>query len=231
MTSPPARGGMPGAPHPSNLTEAVALLERAIGYGRAALGGVTGDLLSRPTPCRGWDLATLLVHMEDSLAAMAEAAALGDVGLQPVGSACGAGEQGEAGEAAVERLRARACTLLGAWTARASPPGELSGGGFAAGESWAGGSAAGEFSVAGQPLAADLLVHAGALEIAVHAWDVTRACGIDRPLPEGLAARLLELAPGLVAEEDRPLRFGPVMAVLPQAGAGERLLAYLGRRL
>lgn len=196
---------MPEAPLSASLTEAVALLERAVGYGRAALGGVTDDLLSRPTPCRRWDLATLLAHMEDSLAAMAEAAEVGDVGLEPVRSD-GGPAAGGAG-ATVERLRVRACALLGGWAVRATP-----------------------VTVGGQPLAAEVLVHAGALDIAVHAWDVTRACGIDRPLPSELAIRLLELAPTLVADEDRGVRFGQILPVFPQATAAERLLAFVGRR-
>ncbi|HET7303720.1 MAG TPA: maleylpyruvate isomerase family mycothiol-dependent enzyme [Segeticoccus sp.] len=225
---------MPEAPLPASLTEAVALLERAIGYGRAALGGVTDELLSRPTPCREWDLATLLGHMEDSLAAMCEAAEAGEVALEPV-RPDGAPAAGGAG-ATVGRLRDRACALLGGWVARVQPagPGGLSGvvgpGVAAAGGCGVGARPALPMTVGGQPLAAELLVHAGALEIAVHAWDVTRSCGLDHPLPADLAARLLELAPALVVDEDRPVRFGPVRPVPPEAGPGERLLAHLGRR-
>ena len=48
------------------------------------------------TPCRGWDLLDLLRHMDDSLAALTEAAEIGYVDLVPV--------RGDALDGLVERL-------------------------------------------------------------------------------------------------------------------------------
>jgi hypothetical protein len=48
-------------------------LRHAVQYALGSLGYVTPDLLSRPTPCTAWDLATLLQHVGDSLAALHEA--------------------------------------------------------------------------------------------------------------------------------------------------------------
>ena len=70
----------------------------------------------------------------------------------------------------------------------------------------------------------------GAIEVAVHTWDLTHACGSTRPVPELIAADLLALAPRVVPATLRPRLFAP--PVTPPAGAavGERLVAFLGRR-
>jgi uncharacterized protein (TIGR03086 family) len=69
----------------------------------------------------------------------------------------------------------------------------------------------------------------GALEIAVHGWDIAQSCGHDSPIPEGLAEALLRLAPLLITDAIRPALFAPAVPWLRQAEPGERLVAYLGR--
>jgi hypothetical protein len=78
-------------------------------------------------------------------------------------------------------------------------------------------------------LARETLGAVGALEIALHGWDVAQACGVDRPIPPGLALDLWPVAVEHIAEEDRPHRFGPVVAVPERVGPATRLLAYAGR--
>ena len=85
------------------LWSAVELLERSLGYTRAALAAVSPDRLGSPTPCAGWDLDRLLRHMDDSLDAFIEAAT-GSVSLV-----------GTAGTPRLESIRAKACALLGWW--------------------------------------------------------------------------------------------------------------------
>ncbi|MEU0437066.1 hypothetical protein ABZ153_36730 [Streptomyces sp. NPDC006290] len=70
----------------------------------------------------------------------------------------------------------------------------------------------------------------GALEIAVHGWDVARACGRARPIPSALAAELLPLAHLVVADADRGVRFAAPVDVPPGTRPGGLLLAFLGRR-
>jgi uncharacterized protein (TIGR03086 family) len=181
------------------LVEAPALLERAVGYTRTSLGLVTPDRMGAPTPCPAWDLRGLLRHMDDSLAAFTEAA-LGHV--EP----CAPLPAGP--PAVVASVKARACALLAAWSAREH---------------------ASAVSVAGRPVPSDLLAAAGALEVAVHGWDVARSCGRDRPLPDGLARALLAVAPLLVGDADRPDRFAAPRPVRTGASASVRLLGYLGR--
>jgi uncharacterized protein (TIGR03086 family) len=107
----------------------------------------------------------------------------------------------------VHRLQEKACALLGAWSG-ATPAG---------------------VSVAGHDLASDLLVATAALEITVHGWDVGQALGVGPPLPEELATRLLLVAHLLVQPDDRAVRFAARRSAPPDAGPGERLLAFLGR--
>jgi uncharacterized protein (TIGR03086 family) len=194
-------------PAPSGL-DGASLLERAVGYTRVSLQLVTSTPLTTATPCRGWDLHALLRHMNDSLAAFTEAAEIGYVDLVPVRDVGHDEQVSDVGSVLVERLRARACALLGAWTHPRTR----------------------SVAVADRVLGADVLAAAGSLEIAVHGWDVARACGVDRPLPAAFAAELLDLVPILVSDDDRPTRFAPSVDVPRYAPPSTRLLAALGRR-
>ena len=178
------------------------LLERAVGYTRTSLMlAVSADPTAR-TPCERWDLLALLRHMDDSLAAFTEAAEIGYVDLAP---AIGADPAG----LIVQRLKARACALLAAWSHHPVP---------------------GVVAVGDRPLRSDLLAAAGALEIAVHGWDFAQACGVHRPLPAALALDLLDVLPLLVHDADRPARFAEPVDVPVHARPSTRLLAALGRR-
>jgi uncharacterized protein (TIGR03086 family) len=183
---------------------AVALLERAIDYTRVALTGVRDDLLTSPTPCSDWDLRALLEHMDDALAAFTEAADLGTVDLRPLAA------HPEA-HRLVESLRLRACSALGAWSAQHGD-----------------GHPIRPIAIGDARLDAGVLAAAGALEITVHGWDVAQACGLDHPIPDSLAEALLDVAVDLVADTDRPSRFGPREPV-ESDDRGETLLAFLGR--
>jgi uncharacterized protein (TIGR03086 family) len=182
----------------------VELLERAIGYTRGSLALVVPELLAAPTPCAGWDLRRLLAHMDDSLASLHEAGSVRRVSLALLGTAP---------EDPAEELRRRACQLLADWAGQPCPGTDI--------------------LVAGRPLTASVLAAAGALEVAVHGWDVAVACGAPRPLPQALAADLLRVAPVLVTEADRPGRFGapvePPVEPVGDTSASAWLLGYLGR--
>ena len=169
-------------------------------YTRGALQPVTPVMLPRPTPCRAWDLATLLDHMVDSLDALTEAADLGRVALTvPAGP--------PAAVPAVDRLRGRACALLAAWSALADD---------------------GAVHVGSGSLPSSVLACTGALEVAVHGWDVAQVTGSRAPLPAALARSLFAWAEVLVGPADRPGRFDPVVTGGSPDPAG-RLLRFLGR--
>jgi uncharacterized protein (TIGR03086 family) len=182
--------------------EGIALLERAVSYTLGSLHLVTEAAMTRPTPCREWDLRALLAHMNDSLLALCEAIDVGQVGLD----AAGAAESASADP--VASLRNRACQMIGSWTANGSP--DL-------------------VSIAGLPLSAGIVTGTGAIEVAVHGWDVARACGRDRAIPAALAEDLVELLPYFVTDDDRPVRFAAPVSVPVGAGPGDRLVAFLGR--
>ena len=191
---------------PSTVAEGFALLERAMGYTLGSLALVTPDRLSAPTPCERWDLRRLLRHMDESLRALDEAMAAGHLDL--AAAAPSDADDGDPRADPVGVLRTRACRMMGAW---ADPRGPT----------------AVTIGDAGMP--AGILAVAGAVEVAVHGWDVARACGADRPLPTALAGALLGPARLFVDEGDRPHRFGAAVVVRPEAGPDEQLLAHLGR--
>jgi uncharacterized protein (TIGR03086 family) len=70
----------------------------------------------------------------------------------------------------------------------------------------------------------------GAIELAVHGWDVASACGSGCRMPPGLATALLEGATSLVGDETRQPAFGPPVPVPAAADPEDRLVAILGRR-
>jgi len=184
------------------LIGGIGLLERAINYTLGSLHLVTPQALSSPTPCAGWDVRALLAHLDGSFRALQEAADLGRVDLTAPGDG-GAGDP-------IAGVRNRACLLVGAWT-NAGEDERL-------------------ISVAGSPLTAGIVTGAGAIEAAVHGWDLARACGRRHPIPQTLAEEMLDLAPLLVTAVDRPGRFAAAVEVGPSAIAGDRLVAFLGRR-
>ena len=87
-------------------------------------------------------------------------------------------------------------------------------------------------AVGGLPVPAGLVACTGAVEIAVHGWDVSAArgragCGGVCPIPAALATRMLRLCPLLVA--GREGLFAVPVEVPAQASPGDRLVGYLGR--
>ena len=95
-------------------------------------------------------------------------------------------------------------------------------------DAWSRGPA-GEVLVADVELATDVLATAGAVEVAVHGWDVARSLGRDHPIPARLAEEMLALSPYLVTDLDRPGRFAPPIPVPRGTPPGDRLIAFLGR--
>jgi uncharacterized protein (TIGR03086 family) len=71
---------------------------------------------------------------------------------------------------------------------------------------------------------------AGAIEIAVHGWDISVACGVRRPVPPGLAAALLPVAPLLIPHAARAGLFADPVPLPGPACPGDRLVAFLGRQ-
>ena len=112
-------------------------------------------------------------------------------------------------DAVIPLVRDQAVRLLGAWAN-------------------ANGSAA--VCVEDELMTAPLIAGAGAIEVAVHGWDVAEACGQHRPIPDELADELLDLSVLFIRGRDRPARFARPIALPANAAPGDRLVAFLGRQ-
>ncbi|MEU8137419.1 maleylpyruvate isomerase N-terminal domain-containing protein [Streptodolium elevatio] len=231
------------------MNAAPPLLEQAVRYALAVTRDIPHAQLSRPTPCREWDLAMLLAHANESLAALAEGAVAGHVAppapdelapdelapdelapseLAPSELALSERESGHRepdgptspchgradGHSALvgpprdllATFRQRARRLPSLWTVTPRVVG-----------------------VADRAMPADLMAAAGALEIAVHAWDIARSCRRDLPIPAAVAVELFSVGAVLVPANDRHPFFAPQAKVAVTACPSDRLVAFLGR--
>jgi uncharacterized protein (TIGR03086 family) len=185
------------------LSRGLELLESGVSYALAGASLVTSQLLSQPTPCPDWDLETLLDHVSDSVAVLYEAIATGVAATAPPGYP-------GPGPGPVTRLRGEAARLLGACAAA--------------------GPAERRVTIWDRELSASAVALMGAIEISVHGWDIWVACGAHRPLPPGLAAVLLSVAPVLIGPDTRPGLFAAPIRLPGPACPGDQLVAFLGRR-
>ena len=182
---------------------AVTLLASAISYALAACVQVAPGEMTRPTPCADWDLEALLAHLSASMADLESALRTGQLDLEADDPAT----PGRAGGDPVELLRDQAANLLFACYAHHGPDRFV--------------------LVGGLPLPAGIVACTGAVEIAVHGWDVRAARGRGSPIPPALATQMLRLSPLLVT--GREGLFGNPVRVPAQASPGDQLVAYLGR--
>jgi uncharacterized protein (TIGR03086 family) len=165
--------------------------------------------MSNATPCAEWDLRALLLHMNESLLTLHEAIAVGHLDLERTNEAANPhADYGDPALDPVASLRNRACRMVGAW-ANARAPADV--------------------AIADRTLPPGIVAATGAVEVAVHGWDVARACGQDHPVPPTLAAELLDLCQVFVRDADRPTRFARPVPTAALASPGDRLVAYLGR--
>ena len=188
---------------------ATGLLVGAISYALGVCALVGPGEMALPTPCADWDLAMLLGHLSDSMADLETAFRTGHLDLErPPDHVAGD---------PVETLRDRAAELLCAV--------------------YGYGGAGCFVAVGGLPVPAGLVACTGAVEIAVHGWDVSAArarasCGGAghggvQPIPAVLATQMLRLGPLLVV--GREGLFAVPVDVPAQASPGDRLVGYLGR--
>jgi uncharacterized protein (TIGR03086 family) len=178
------------------------LLAGSISYMLRVCAPIGVAEMTLPTPCPDWDLARLLGHLCESMTDLETALRTGRLDL--------GGPVGHAGGDPVETLRERAAELLCASYCYGGPERFV--------------------AVGGLPVPAGLVACTGAVEIAVHGWDVSAARGrgvSQTPIPAGLATRMLRLGPLLVT--GREGLFAVPVEVPAQASPGDRLVGYLGR--
>ena len=190
---------------------AVTLLASAISYALGACVQVARREMTLPTPCTDWDLEALLAHLAASMADLESALRTGHLDPEPDDPATPDPDDPAIpaldGDDPVELLRDRAANLLFACYAHHGPD---------------------QFVLVGDlALPAEIVTCTGAVEIAVHGWDVRAARGRGAPIPPALATRMLRLSPFLVT--GREGLFGTPVQVPAQASPGDQLVAYLGR--
>jgi uncharacterized protein (TIGR03086 family) len=187
---------------------ATGLLAGALRYALNVCALVKLTELGSPTPCVEWDLRALLWHLGESVADLEAGLRTGFLDA-PVTArpAREAPASCDAGAGPLEVLRDRAAELLCAC--------------YDGGPAWR------FIDVAGLPLPAGVVACTGAVEIAVHGWDVSAALGRGGAIPPWLATRLLALCPLLAASREG--LFAAPVPISPQATPGDRLLGYLGR--
>jgi len=188
---------MPGTAAPVTGPRAVELLEGGVACLVPLLERVTPTDLGRCTPCRGWDLATLLLHLAEGVDTLTT--------CLPDEYPC----EDSGPLRSVTELGERCGRMLDAWSAAvdSGSPEELC--------SWD-----------GVMLPHRMVARVGAMELAVHAWDVARAIAEPPIAAEGLAANLLPWAPLLLQESSAFATPRPWPADAP---ALERLVAGTGR--
>ena len=188
----------------AGVRTAATLAERAGVHALDVLAQVTEDDLASPTPCPDWDVRNLLLHVADAAALLAGLAATGE--RRPAGASNARSEDPvEAARMGVQRL----LETLRVASASASADG-----------------AAGRDD---DPPAWQEAAYGTGIELTTHTWDLATSLGAEVPVPDGLAAEVLDLATGLVGDEQRAEFFGPRIEVEPTARAGDRLAGFLGR--
>ncbi|MEX5720651.1 maleylpyruvate isomerase N-terminal domain-containing protein, partial [Geodermatophilus maliterrae] len=106
------------------LAAAVALLTRSTGYALEGLAAVTDASLDRPTPCPGWDVRTLVLHLADSADGLAGLAVTGELRVPASRRSDGTSPAA----VATDRLLHLLGVLTPTATGRGRPPGSRSAG-------------------------------------------------------------------------------------------------------
>lgn len=179
--------------------DGLGLLKRALNYALGTAQRVTPEMLTWPTPCDGWDLELLLRHFTDSLDALHEGVSEGCVRVTSTP---------EPATGAVSMFRGRACRLLRTCAEICQEEQVV--------------------AIADRPMSSSILAATGALEVAVHGWDIAMASRTPQRIPDDLATTLLELAPAVVTDATRHSLFAPAVATR-SAQPSNRLVALLGR--
>lgn len=184
------------------------LLRRAHEQSADVISAVSPAQLTGPTPCRQFDIRTLVGHM------VFAAERVGNAGRRRPISA--EGEPFVTGIDDGEWTRAfRAATddALGAWAA----PGALEG----------------DVALPFGTFPAQVVAAIYSLEQVTHAWDLAAAAGSPKLLDPGLAEAVLPVAHELLPAEGRSgpeMPFGPVVEVPAGAPAYDRLAGWMGRQ-
>ncbi len=181
-----------------------AAYERSLATTGRIVEGVQPEQLRHPTPCPDWDVRLLLHHVIGAnwmFAGVAAGGRMDPSGHMPELAALDPSDAYAQSAAAV----------LDAW----KQPGAL--------------DRRCHLSFGDMPARATMAIHF--LDTVVHGWDVARATGQDTTIDPELAAAGLFVAEGMISDALRATgAFGPAVPCPPDAPAGERLVAFTGRK-
>jgi hypothetical protein len=229
---------------------ATGLLAGALRYALSVCALVKPTELTSPTPCAEWDIRALLWHLGESVADLEAGLRTGslDDTWQEVPTEAGPRTPSldDTWREVPTPAQPREARLPGDGDADPASPFEVSREARLPSDGDVGplgvlrgraaallcacydGGPAGRFViVGGLPLPAGIVACTGAVEIAVHGWDLSAALGRGGNIPPGLATRLLALCPLLATSREG--LFAAAVPVSPEASPGDRLLGYLGR--
>ena len=181
-------------------------LERAFDVAKQVLRGVKPEQLHDPTPCKSWDVSTLINHIVGGSFFFAAAT---EAGQAPEGGGetpdFAAGDYVASYEDGTKQAVA-AFSAPGALEKTIKLPfGEFPGAGF---------------------------MGIATTDTFTHAWDLAKATGQDTDLDPELARQLLAQSKASIQESfrgDEPMPFGPEQQAGPTACAADELAAFLGR--
>jgi uncharacterized protein (TIGR03086 family) len=177
-------------------------LSQAFDHAAQVVRGVRPEDLDKPTPCRDWDVRTLVSHFAGVVVNMGRGAA-GEALLPPDRAFV-------VGDDLADRFRADADRTLAAWRAQGLE---------------------GEVDVGAGPMPATVAAGVNLLDTATHTWDLAKATGQPAELPDDLAATVLEAAHGITSPELREVvGIDPPLPVADDASPTAKLVAYMGRR-
>jgi len=182
------------------------MLDEAICYTLKSMDAIVVGFEPLPTPCDDWDLRSLLVHVNDGVEALQQTLEFGLVDphtTQKAADGC------DPAHVLVADFRSRAAKLLHSCATVVPRDRRIVVGGFS--------------------MTLGLLTATSAVEMAVHGWDISVACGNHRPIPPRLALGMHALSQLIVDDETRQSLFNAPVPVSPLASPSDQLVAFLGR--
>jgi uncharacterized protein (TIGR03086 family) len=192
---------MPDHSSQSSFDDLLAVLTAVFDHGAVVVDNITADQLGVPTPCRDWDVRTVLGHMLGVISNMGNGASGRQI--TPI-----ADYQLHADY--IAQFHAEATLTLAAW--RSCTQNTI-------------------VDVGGGPMPAPVALSINLIDTATHIWDLTRATGHSIDLPERAAVTILDLARQIVTDEGRAsVGFDPEIPVEANASSTAQLVAYLGRQ-
>lgn len=188
------------------LSASSRLLEQAISYTLKSMDAIVAGFEPLPTPCADWDLRSLLLHLNDSVEALQQAL---EFGLADPHTTQKAAEGCDPAHVLVADFRSRAAQLLHSCATAVQRDRRIVVGGFA--------------------MTPGLLTATAAVEVTVHGWDISVACGNHRPIPPRLALAMLVLSQLIIDDRTRQSLFDAPVPVSALASPSDQLVAFLGR--